>query len=201
MAADHDIELADDGLVLRPFRLDDAEEICAAVRASLSELVVWLSWVHPQYTIEDTQAFLEGRAEAHTRDGEFAFAMIERQTGRVLGACGINQIEKAARRANLGYWLRTDATGQGYATRATRLVARWACESLGLERIEIVAAVGNKPSQAVAERAGASREGIARKRLNVHGEQHDAVVFSLVRGDFSQLLTPSTHGSADGRTA
>ena len=200
MAADHDIELADDGLVLRPFRLEDAEDLCAAVLASLPELGRWLSWVHPQYTIEDSRTFLEGRAGAHTRDGEFAFAMIDRASGRFLGACGINQIEKAARRANLGYWLRTDATGLGYATRATRLVARWACESLGLERIEIVAAVGNKPSQAVAERSGASREGIARKRLNVHGQQHDAVVFSLVREDLGPLLSQSSH-SAGGRNA
>jgi len=199
MAADHDIELADDVLLLRPFYLDDAEGLCAAVRASLPELGLWLSWCHPQYTLDDTQAFLEGRADAHTRDGEYAFAMVERQSGRFLGACGINQIEKAARRANLGYWLRTDATRQGYATRATRLVARWACETLGLERIEIVAAVGNKASQAVAERAGASREGIARKRLNVHGEQHDAVVFSLVRDDFSQILSRSSHSSANSR--
>ena len=67
--------------------------------------------------------------------------------------------------------------------RATLLVARWAFESVGLERIEIVAATGNHASQSVAERVGATREGIARKRLNVHGVQHDAVVFSLIRGD------------------
>jgi RimJ/RimL family protein N-acetyltransferase len=63
------------------------------------------------------------------------------------------------------------------------MVARWAFQSLELERIEIVAARGNVRSQRVAERAGATREGIARKRLRVHTVQHDAVVFSLVRAD------------------
>jgi RimJ/RimL family protein N-acetyltransferase len=66
---------------------------------------------------------------------------------------------------------------------ATRLAARFGFEQLGLQRIEIVAAVGNVPSQRVAEKAGATREGVSRKRLLIHGESLDAVLFSLVPED------------------
>lgn len=123
------------------------------------------------------------RGAAFQKEGEYAFAILEREGGQFVGATGINQIDRAARRANLGYWLRTSATGRGYATMATLIVARWAFETLALERIEIVVALGNTKSQRVAQRAGATREGIARKRMRIGEVQHDAVIFSLVRDD------------------
>jgi ribosomal-protein-serine acetyltransferase len=184
MSDDHTFVLADDVLRLRAFRRDDAEELHIAVRDSLSELGKWLSWCHPDYSLADSIQFLKGRKKAFQVDGEYGFAVTEQAGGRLVGACGINQIEKAALRANLGYWLRTSATGQGHATRATVMVAQWAFRELKLERIEIVAATGNEKSQRVALRAGAVREGTARRRLRVHGVQHDAEVFSLVNDDF-----------------
>jgi RimJ/RimL family protein N-acetyltransferase len=60
---------------------------------------------------------------------------------------------------------------------------KFAFTQLGLRRIEIVAAVGNVPSQRVAEKAGASREGVLRNRLLINGESLDAVLFSLVPED------------------
>ncbi|MEX0676461.1 MAG: GNAT family protein [Pirellulales bacterium] len=180
---DHDVVLSNDAILLRAFRLADAEAIYEAVVESKRELAAWLPWCHEKYTLADTIEFLKGRAHAFQKDGEHGFLIIERATGRFVGATGINQIDKAARRANLGYWLRTSATGRGYAATSTLMVARWAFETLELERIEIVVAVGNQPSQRVANRVGAIREGVARKRLRVGDAQHDAVIFSLVRDD------------------
>jgi RimJ/RimL family protein N-acetyltransferase len=182
-AGDHDVELTGEAVCLRPFRAEDADEICAAVRQSMRELGEWLSWCHPDYCLQDTIQFLSARADAFQHEGEHSFAIIARDSGRFLGACGLNQIDSATLRANLGYWLRTSATGQGHATQAVRLLARWAFANLGLQRIEIVAATGNLASQRVAGRVGAVREGIARNRLRVHGVQHDAVVFSFVPSD------------------
>ncbi len=53
-----------------------------------------------------------------------------------------------------------------------------------LDRIEILAAVGNKRSQRVAQKLGASREGLLRNRLVIHGQAHDAVVFSLIGSEW-----------------
>ena len=46
---------------------------------------------------------------------------------------------------------------------------------------EITPDVGNLRSQRVAEAVGAHREGVLRSRLLVHGEFHDAVMYSIVR--------------------
>lgn len=180
---DHAVELTSERLLLRAFRLEDADLIYEAVGTSRTELSRWLPWCHAHYTKTDTLEFLQQRGQAFRGLAEHAFAIFDRRNGRFLGATGINQLDLATRRANLGYWLRTDATGQGYATEATLLVARWAFDALELERIEIVAAVGNIASQRVALRTGAQREGIARKRLRNNSVQLDAVVFSLVPSD------------------
>ncbi|MBI3837689.1 MAG: GNAT family N-acetyltransferase [Planctomycetia bacterium] len=183
MSVDHQIELSNATLLLRPFSLDDAAALHEAVRESMSELGRWLSWCHPGYSIEDSLQFLGSRGEAHGKEGEYGFAIIDRSSGQFLGGCGINQVDQASLRANLGYWVRSSATKRGVAVGAARLVARWAFETLKLQRIEIVAATGNHASQRVAEKVGATRECVARHRLRVHGVPHDAVVFSLLPSD------------------
>jgi len=62
-----------------------------------------------------------------------------------------------------------------------RLAYQWAMVNTNLIRLEILIAVGNIASQRVAEKAGAVREGTLRKRLLLHDEPHDAVMFSLIR--------------------
>ncbi|MGD9721521.1 MAG: GNAT family N-acetyltransferase [Pirellulales bacterium] len=186
MATDHDALLVEERLLLRAFCSDDAGPICEAVLESLDDFLPWLPWCHAGYSIDDTRAFLAGRGDAFENDGEYAFAMIERPGDRLVGACGLNQFDRANARANLGYWVRSSATRRGFATQATRMLARWAMPALGLQRIEIVVAQGNRASQRVAGKVGATREGVARNRLLVRGVPHDSVVFSLVPADLAK---------------
>jgi ribosomal-protein-serine acetyltransferase len=79
--------------------------------------------------------------------------------------------------------VRTGQTGKSVATKAARLAARFGFEQLRLNRIEILAAVDNVGSQRVAERVGAIREGVLRRRLLIRGQAQDAVMFSLVPED------------------
>ncbi len=136
----------------------------------------------PDYTLEDSRTWVSTRAEAWEKGEEYAFVIIDDQ-GHFLGGPGLNQIRQQDGFEDLGYWVRTSCTGQGVATRAVRLLARFGFEELGLGRIEIVAAVGNKASQRVAEKAGAHREGILRRRLCLHDEYHDAVMYSFIPDD------------------
>lgn len=96
---------------------------------------------------------------------------------------GLNFFNRVHQMANLGYWVRTSAAGRGIATQAARLVARFGFDQLGLHRIEILAAVDNIASQRVAEKVGAVREGVLRKRLLINSESRDAVMFSLLPED------------------
>ena len=175
--------LTDDELVVRPYRSDDVQTLYEAVRESLAEMSTWMSWCHENYSIEETREFIASRGQSAEVGEWYSFGIFTADSGRFLGGVGLNFINRVHQMGNLGYWVRTSATGRGVAARATRLVARFGFEEVGLQRIEILAAVGNIASQRVAEKAGAVREAVLRKRLRIRGEPTDAVVFSLTAED------------------
>lgn len=178
-----DVELSDESILLRPYREADAEKLYEAVRESIPEVSRWLPWCHENYSITESREFIAARNVSSQGDEWYSFAIFEKSSGDFVGGVGLNFINRVHQFANLGYWVRTSATGRGFATRATRLAARFGFEHLGLQRIEIVAAVDNISSQRVAEKAGARHEGLARKRLLIGELAHDAMIYSLVAED------------------
>ena len=172
-------EFSDGAIGIRPFREGDVPLLFEAVRESVHELSVWMSWCTPDYSIKESTEFIQGAPEAWAKGEHYSFVVFETSTGRFLGGTGLNFINRLHNFANLGYWVRTSATRRGVASRAAKLAARFGIEDLKFSRLEIIAAVGNVASQRVAEKAGAQREGVLRKRLQLHGQSEDAVIYSL----------------------
>lgn len=187
-------ELSDGFILLRTFREADVNALYEAARESIAEVSVWLPWCHENYSIEETREFIGSRESAAQGVEWYSFGIFETDGGRFLGGVGINFINRVHQMANLGYWVRTSAAGRGIATAATRMAARFSFEQLGLQRVEIVVAVDNQASQRVAEKAGATREGVLRRRLLIRGVSTDAVLFSLVPEDLKSgpLMLPSS---------
>jgi RimJ/RimL family protein N-acetyltransferase len=88
--------------------------------------------------------------------------------------------------AAAGYWLSPAARGRGLATRAVRLLARWAFGELGLARLELTCGPDNEASQQVAERCGFTREGLLRSHVPFKGGRRDSVLYSLLPGELRQ---------------
>jgi len=144
-----------------------------------------MPWCHAAYSTEESRAWVKS-CPARWDEGEaYNFAIYDAGDGAYLGGCGLSITNRASGIANLGYWVRTSRTRQGVATTATRLLAEFGFEELALNRIEIVVATGNRASLRVAEKAGAVREGVLRNRLADANAAHDAVMFSLIPGDFA----------------
>ncbi len=167
---------------IRPYRTDDAPALLEAALESVAEVRPFLPWCHPGLTLDDMRAWIGTQVAAFESLKTFEHAIVAAD-GRYLGGCGLNHIDEANRRANLGYWVRTSAAGRGVATSAVRQLVHWAFESTDLVRLEVVASTRNAGSLRVAEKSGAWREGVLRQRLILHGTAHDAVLFSFVRPD------------------
>jgi len=182
-----DIVLTDSSVLLRPYRLSDADEVYKAVLESLAELSPWLPFAHKDYSIKESRAWIKKRPEDWKKGTAYEFAIIDAGDGSYLGGCGLNGVDKENRRANLGYWVRTSRMGQGVALSATLLLSGWGFKELKLKRIEILVATGNKRSLRVAEKVGAQREGILRNRLLIRDKAHDAVMHSLIPQDLSKV--------------
>ncbi len=167
---------------IRQYQDSDAPELYAAVRETLVELAAFMPWADEQYSLSDAAAWITTTQNGHADGSMYDFAIVSGD-GRYLGGCGLNQISRFNAVANLGYWVRASAMGRGVAVKAVKLLSDWALRNTDLNRLEIVAAVKNVRSQRVAEKAGAQRDGVLRKRLMLHGHTTDAVLYSLVRPD------------------
>jgi RimJ/RimL family protein N-acetyltransferase len=165
---------------IRRYQLEDDAEVAEAARESLDELQTWMPWCHAGYSIDDSRSWLQIQVPAFDAGSAFEFA-IAAADGSYLGGCGLNQIDRINKRANLGYWVRSSARRRGVATAAVRDIRDWAFANTELIRLEIVIAVGNLASHGVAEKAGAVREGRLHRRLVLHGRAHDATMFSFTR--------------------
>jgi len=167
---------------IRPFQLSDAASLYEAIIESAEALKPWMPWCRSDYRISDTQEWIEAQIQAFQLGEQYQFAIVLRDQ-TIAGACGLNGIQPQNRLANLGYWVRTSACGRGIATKAARLLAQWAFANTELDRLEIVVAVGNVASLRVAAKIGAVWEGMLRGRLRMNENAHDAILFSIMRGD------------------
>jgi ribosomal-protein-serine acetyltransferase len=166
-------------IALVPVEPSQTQPLYEAIMESRDELAPWMEWMHPEYSIAETEQWVAQCRKAWEEDSMFGFTIFENQTGQTLGGCSIVN-RPVHRNGMLGYWIRTSRTKQGLATEAAALLARFGFTQLGLIRIEIIAATGNIASQRVAEKAGALREGLLRNRLLIRGKTFDAYVFSLI---------------------
>lgn len=166
-------------LRIRPYLKTDVQPLLDAVLESQTELSRWLPWCHPEYGFDEAEQWVQSRASAWKNTQEFSFVVID-GSDQILGTCGISRIDRCNGLGELGYWIRSSKSGQGVATEAVKLACQWACAQHDLHRMEIVVSTRNNASQRVAEKAGAELEGILRKRVLLHGQWHDAYLFSIL---------------------
>jgi RimJ/RimL family protein N-acetyltransferase len=167
-----------DGALLRPGRLADAEALAAAIDDP--EVHRWLDVLPDPYTVEDARSFLAGARQGWV-EGTGAHFLIFKEEGEPLaGGVGLRLDARNPGLGEVGYWLAAGARGQGLATKAVEAVARWALGSAGLRRLQLLAALDNRASRAVAERAGFAPEGLLCSWRAVHGRPTDFALYARV---------------------
>jgi RimJ/RimL family protein N-acetyltransferase len=118
------------------------------------------------------------------REGTLLNLMIvDAESDRILGSCGIVELDWDEGVAELGYWLAREARGRGVVTRALHLLAAWVFDTLPVERLQLGIEPDNEASRAVAERAGFTFEGVLRSYFVNKGVRRDAAMYSLIRGE------------------
>jgi RimJ/RimL family protein N-acetyltransferase len=172
--------LVDGITALRPWRDSDLPALVEACRDP--EIVRWTR-VPDNYGETDARAYLLQRYDAVLAGTTAPFAIVHASEGTLAGSIALMRLDWEHCRGEVGYWLARRARGLGHATRAVGLICAWGFSALGLERIDLLAATGNEPSQRVAERSGFTREGILRSYMRGKDVQQDMVAFGLLAGE------------------
>ena len=178
------IQLYDENILLRPFRVEDTDHLFLAARESLAELKPWMSWAHDGYSREEAENFIKITRARWEERTLFAFAIVDADDGDILGGCSLSNKHPVYHYCNVGYWVRTSRHGSGIAGRAAKLAARYGFEHAGIIRAEVVMALDNTKSRRVAEKIGAHYEGILLNRMVVGKAIYDAHMYSLLPSDF-----------------
>jgi RimJ/RimL family protein N-acetyltransferase len=177
------MSLSDGVVSIRPFNAFDAAPLFEAISESLPQLCTWLTWCRPDHALDDCAAFIL-KSQVDWQNGEqFNFGSFHAKTQKLIGSVALNQINRAHNFANVGYWVRTSEVGQGIGTASVKLIAKFAFQTLGFTRLEVIVPAGNGASQRTALKAGAVLEGSLRHRLMLSGKLHDASLYSLLPGD------------------
>ena len=176
--------LSDGVVALRPWGVDG--DVSAVARACRDpEIARWLDHVPQPYSDADARAYVE-HTRASWKDGTSScFAITEVGSGEAIGSISVRWHAPEDGVGEVGYWVSREARGRGAATRALRLVSRWALGDVGAQRLELRADELNEPSNRVAERAGFRREGVLRSsHYNARQQRRvDFVLYSLLRSD------------------
>lgn len=171
-------------LLLRSHRAEDAPDVALACRDELTQR--WLPLPNP-YTDADALAWCTEMAPRFRISGEgIEWAAIRRADDRLIGSFGLKRTDWRGRSTEIGYWVAPWARGEGLAVEAVQAIARWLLIEQGFERMVLRAAIGNVSSQRVAEKAGFTREGMARNAGFTNDGRVDLVVFSLTRSDLDR---------------
>lgn len=175
-----DPPLGDAAIALRPWRDDDLPALVAELQDP--EIPRWTFIPFP-YAERDGRAFIARQLHDREAGTGLALAIEAADGGALLGGVGIEPLDRAAGRGELGYWVAREQRRRGIATRAVKLLSAWALDELGLQRLAILPFAGNAASERVAERAGFARErSLPAHRLHpLSGEVRDMSLFSLTR--------------------
>jgi RimJ/RimL family protein N-acetyltransferase len=139
-------------LILRAWSPADAE---AGFQIwSDAEVMRYVGTGQPNADLEQTRGWL-GRMIAHqAKHGCCYWAVVEKETGELIGSCGMAHRLEGGAELDFGYTLARSRWGRGYATEAAAACLRYAFENLRLKELAASVDSRNIASRRVLEKVG-----------------------------------------------
>lgn len=162
-------------LLLRPFCAEDAHALLPVLEANQDHLSRWIpEHVWRPVPLPELAARLDRFAAAFAEDREWRYAILSPDGTTMLGEVDLFPRAAAGRvpyaesdRAEIGYWLRADMSGQGLATEAARAMLEVARSLPRITQVLIRCDQLNLPSGAVPARLGFARTDTERDGADV----------------------------------
>lgn len=151
-------------LILRaPLQSGDEEIVYEAIKDSFNELKAWLSLFQEIPTIEETDILLKNSHNNFLKRESFRFLIFEKDGGKdFIGTASLHRIDWDIPKCEIGYWMNTKFSGNGYMTEAVKELVDFGFNHLALKRMEIRCESRNLKSRFIPEKLGFTFEGTLR---------------------------------------
>lgn len=172
------IHIETERLIIREFVMGDWKVV--QQYASDPEVIKYMEW--GPNTEKQTRDFVKMTIDAQN-DPErtsYDFAVVEKETGKMIGACAIYVKSKVHRVGESGYVFDRSAWGKGYATETNKIILKFGFEKLNLHRIQATCDVLNLASANVLKKSGMSFEGNLRDNMHVRGRYRTSSMYSII---------------------
>ena len=171
-------------LLIRAPRLGDGPTLNAAIVESIHELRPWMPWAKEIPSVDDSEENIRRAVACFIAREDLRLQIHLKCDGTFIGGSGLHWIDWDVPKFEIGYWVRTSQTRQGYASEAVRAIAEFAFNVLAARRVEIRMDETNRASQRVAERAGFKVEAILSAfSRDHHGVLRDTRIYARTQGD------------------
>ena len=130
-----------------------------ALKLILQDPEVMYAYAHA-FSQEEVAAWMDKQLSRYREDGFGLWAMVLKESGQMIGQCGLSWQEAARRQVlEIGYLLQKAYWGHGYATEGARACKAYAFEVLGASQVYSIIRENNLPSIRVAQRNGMTCRG------------------------------------------
>jgi ribosomal-protein-alanine N-acetyltransferase len=180
---------------LRPWELDDAEELAAMYGAAATELAVEEPWCGPEFLTAAGQRVRVRRCLAD----EAAEGFVITVSGAIAGHLSLDRIRRdILQSADIGYWVAPRDRRHGIATRSIGLAVAHAFDRLDLHRIHATTDLDNAPSCRALEANGFRQVGVVHDLALVGGRWRDGQLYQLTADDWRSFSggRPRARGGA-----
>ncbi|SAL18634.1 GCN5-related N-acetyltransferase [Caballeronia peredens] len=185
------VTLEGEHVKLVPLTLDHE----AALAAAAADGELWKLWYTSVPAPGTTRAYIETAIDMRERLGAHPFAVIDPQTGDVVGSTRYFNVEAAHRRLEIGHtWYAKRVQRTALNTEAKLLLLGHAFERLNAIAVEFRTHFMNHQSRAAIARLGAKQDGILRNhQIGKDGAYRDTVVFSIIESEWPAVRTHLKH--------
>lgn len=163
---------------LSPVSLEDAERYTEWVNDM--EIGQFMLFTPMVMDIEKERAALY-----HLMQSDHVFAIIEKDTNKVIGNCGLHQLDNVHRHAVLGIFIGEKTFwNQGIGAEATSLLLDFGFNVLNLHNISLDVFGFNKRAVKCYEKIGFKYAGTRREYVFMAGKYHDVLIYDILAADF-----------------
>lgn len=180
------IPLTKDSVILEPLEERHFDGILASVR----DPSIWKYMGFADLSDERAvRTWFDAALEEPSRGTGAPFAIVDRNSGAVLGSTSLYEIHLRHKRCELGRsWLVPSVRRTGVNTRTKLLLLMHAFETMEMQRVQLKASAGNRISRTAIESLGAGFEGILRNfSVLPGGIRTDTALYSIILKEWPQV--------------